>query len=68
MFKDHFGEQIASALCWAFYCVNDNKKVNITTPQTICCIICHNNPILNLKARKGLIIYDTMNAITTLKT
>jgi hypothetical protein len=23
---------------------------------------------LNLKARKGLIIYDTMNAITTLKT
>ncbi len=36
-----------NALCWAFYCVNDNKEVNATTSQTMQCIICHNNPILN---------------------
>jgi hypothetical protein len=60
-----------NALCWAFDCVNDNKKINITTPQTMCCIICHNNPVLNLnpktQARKGLIIYNTMNGIATLR-
>ncbi len=27
-----------NALCWAFYCVNDNKEVTITTPQTMCYI------------------------------
>jgi hypothetical protein len=36
-----------NALCWAFYCVNDNKEVNVTTPQTIHCIFCHSNSILN---------------------
>ncbi len=29
-----------NALCWAFYCVNDNKKINVTSPKTICCILC----------------------------
>jgi hypothetical protein len=24
-----------NALCWAFYCVNDNKEINATTPQTM---------------------------------
>jgi hypothetical protein len=37
----------------------------------MCCIFYHNNPILNLnpktQARKGLIIYNTTNGITTLK-
>ncbi len=60
-----------NALCWAFYCVNDNKKVNAITPQTMCCIICHNNLILNLnpktQARKGLIIYNTINGIAALR-
>jgi hypothetical protein len=60
-----------NALCWAFYCVNDNKEVNVTTPQTMHYIFCHNNPILNLhpknQARKGLIMYSTTNGITTLK-
>ncbi len=23
--------------CWAFYYVNDNKEVNVTTPQTMWC-------------------------------
>jgi hypothetical protein len=40
-----------NALCWAFYNVNDNKKVDLTTPQTMCCIFCHNNPILNLNPK-----------------
>jgi len=26
-------------LCWAFYCVNDNKEVNLISPQTMQCII-----------------------------
>jgi hypothetical protein len=58
-------------LCWAFYCVNDNKEVNLISPQTMQCIIYHNNPILNLnpkpQARKGLIIYNTITNITTLR-
>jgi len=60
-----------NSLCWAFYCVNDNIEVNVTTFQTMHCIFCHNNPILNLnkvnQARKGLIIYNTIIGITTLK-
>jgi hypothetical protein len=57
--------------CWAFYYVNDNKEVNATTPQTMWCIICHNNSILNAnpetQSRIGLIIYSSFNGITTLK-
>jgi hypothetical protein len=61
MFKDHFWKgNNKNALWWAFYCVNDNKEVNVTTPQTMHCILCHNNPILNLnpkiQARKWLIL------------
>jgi hypothetical protein len=37
-----------NALCWAFYCVNDNKEVNVTTLETMRYILCHNNPILNV--------------------
>ncbi len=37
-----------NALCWAFYCVNDNKELNVTTFQTMRCILCHNNPISNV--------------------
>jgi len=60
-----------NALCWAFYCVNDNKEVNVTTPEIMHCIVCHNNPILNVnpktQARKGLIIYNAINGIATLR-
>ncbi len=60
-----------NALCWAFYCVNDNKEVNVTTLQIMHSIFCHNNLILNvnpkIQARKGLIIYNTINGITTLR-
>ncbi len=60
-----------NVLCWAFYCVDDNKEVDLTTLQIMHCIFCHNNLILNLnpktQARKGFIIYNTTNGITTLK-
>jgi hypothetical protein len=46
-----------NALRWAFYCVNDNKEVDLTTHQIMCCILFHNSLILNLtpkiQARKG---------------
>jgi len=52
--------------------VNDNKEVNVRTPQiSKCCSFCYNKPILNLnpitQARKGLIIYNTTNGISTLR-
>jgi hypothetical protein len=60
-----------NALCWAFYCGNDNKEVNVIAPQTMCCILCHNSPILNvnpkLQVRKGLITCNTTNGIATLR-
>jgi hypothetical protein len=60
-----------NALCWAFYCGNDDKEMNVTTPQTIHCILCHNNPILNVnpkrKLGKGLITYNTTNGIVALR-
>ncbi len=43
-----------NALCWAFYCVNANKEVNVTTFQTVHCILCHNNPILNVIQKRNL--------------
>jgi hypothetical protein len=36
-----------NALCWTFYCVNDNKEIDLKTPEIICCIICYNSPILD---------------------
>jgi len=51
--------------------INDNKKVNVTTPQTMHYILCFNNPILNvnpkMQARKGLIIYNIINGIVALR-
>jgi len=48
-------------LCWAFYCVNDGKEVEIASHQVTRCILCYDNVvnILNVrtKERKGLITY-----------
>jgi hypothetical protein len=45
--------------------------VNVIVPQTMRCIFCHNNPILNInpktQAGKKLIIYNTTNDITALR-
>jgi hypothetical protein len=60
-----------NALCWAVKYVNDNKEVDFIALQITCCILCYNSPILNLnpkiQARKKIIIYNTINGITTLK-
>jgi len=59
-----------NALCWAFYCVIENKEFDLITPQVMCCIICYNNSILNLNPKtqaRRFIIYNTINDITALK-
>jgi hypothetical protein len=60
-----------NALCWAFYYVNDNKEIDFIVVQVMRCFLCYNSPILNLnpkiQARKGLIIYNKINGITTLR-
>jgi hypothetical protein len=38
MFKEFF--------MLGFFCVNDNKDVDMKCPQTMRCIICYDNPIL----------------------
>jgi hypothetical protein len=40
-----------NALCWAFYYVNDNKEIDLTTPQVTCCIFCHKSSVLNLNKK-----------------
>ncbi len=60
-----------NALCWAFYYVNDNKEVDLTTLQVMCFIFCHNSSILNLnpktQVKRKLIMYNTINVIITLR-
>jgi hypothetical protein len=71
MHKEYFREEIIKLHCVGHFCVNDNKKINVTNLQTMHYILCHNNPILNVnpktQARKGLIIFNTSNCISTLR-
>jgi hypothetical protein len=45
--------------------------MNVATLQTMHCIFCHNNPILNVnpktQTRKGLITYNITNGIVALR-
>jgi hypothetical protein len=54
-----------------FYCVNNNKQVDVKCSQLMKCIFCHFNPILitnaKTQARKGLILYNSANGIIALK-
>jgi hypothetical protein len=34
-----------NALCWSFYCVNDNLIVNLNVIQMMHCLLCHSQPI-----------------------
>ncbi len=58
-----------NATCWAFYCVNNNKEVDMKFPQNMKCIFCYISLLLvsNLKtqARKCLSLYNISNGITT---
>jgi hypothetical protein len=59
-----------NALCWAFYCVIHNKKIDLIIHQIMCFILYYNNPILNLNPKiqaRGLIIYNTINDIIALR-
>jgi len=69
MLKDHFGEEITK-ICYVGHLIV-SMITNITTLETMHCILCHNNLILNLnpktQARKWLIIYNTINGTPALK-
>jgi hypothetical protein len=58
-----------NSLCWAFYCVNDWKEVEVASYQVMKCILCHDNevniPNARTKERKGLITYYTTYGIST---
>jgi len=50
-----------SPLCWASYCVNDEKEVDGKVPQIMCCMFCYNNLIdasslVRTQAMKGIIL------------
>ncbi len=57
------------SLCWNFYRVNDNAKVDLKNTQIMCYIICYQEPIirinLKIQAKKGLIFYYKTNRITS---
>jgi hypothetical protein len=59
-----------NALCWSFYCGNDNLKVNLNVPQIMRYLLCHSQPIVFMNSRKqlrqGLITYYKTSSITCL--
>jgi len=59
-----------TSLCWSFYCVNDNAKVDLVNIKVMRCILCHQNPVIGINPRtqmkKGLISYCKTNGITFL--
>jgi hypothetical protein len=59
-----------NSLCWAFYCVNDGKEVEVASHQVMRCILCYdsaiNIPNARTKERKGLIIYNKTYGINAL--
>ncbi len=69
--KKKWRDDSRNALCWSYYCVNNNTLVDVKYSQLMTCIFCHFNPIVitNAKsqARKGLILYSSANEIIALK-
>jgi len=66
MWKNHN----INAIYWAFYCINDNQKVNVKVSQTMRCILCYNNLVLesSLKLKpKKVYLYNKANGIIFLK-
>jgi hypothetical protein len=43
-----------NAICWSFYSVNDNSKVNLYVPQMMHCLLCYFQPIISMNSRKRL--------------
>jgi hypothetical protein len=56
------------SLCWSFYYVNDNVKIDIENTQIMHYILCYQEPIiginLRIQTRKRLIFYYKKNGIT----
>jgi hypothetical protein len=50
-----------NAICWVFYCVNDDKEVDPTNPEVMKYVFCYNNLMYafnpNTKERKWLMTY-----------
>jgi hypothetical protein len=59
-----------NALCWSFYCVNENPKVNLNVLQIMRCLLCHSQPVVFMNSRKqlkkGLVTYYKTRNITCL--
>jgi hypothetical protein len=60
-----------NATCWAFCCVNNDKKIDLENLQVMRCLLCYNSLIhvisLNTKERKWLITYYKTYGIIVLK-
>jgi len=60
-----------NALCWSFYCVNDNKSMDVKCFELMRCNVYYANLILIINAktqtRKCLILYNFTNEINALK-
>ncbi len=58
-------------LCWNFYCVNDNEKIDLENTQIMHCILCYQELVIKInsktQARKRLIFYYRTNGITSQK-
>jgi hypothetical protein len=53
MHKKYFGEEITNMHCVGHFIVlMIIKNINVIASQTMHCILCHNNPILNVKIQK----------------
>jgi hypothetical protein len=49
------------SLCWRFYCVNDNTKIDLENIWLMCCTLCYQELIIGINSKtqtnKGLIFY-----------
>jgi len=59
------------SLCWNFYCVNDNVKIDLENTHIMHCILYYQELViginLRIQTRKRLISYYKTNGITSLK-
>ncbi len=71
IFKDKWRHDNKNALCWSFYCVNENKLMDVKCSQLMRCILCYITLVLitnaKTQARKCLIFYKSANEIIALK-
>jgi hypothetical protein len=39
------------SLCWSFYYVNDNAKIDLENTQIMYCILCYEEPVIGINLR-----------------